>query len=488
MIDLLFLTVIMFTLYIFNEKFFLSLFLSICLIGFYIVYRLTKKKYKKLDTLIYSTDVDPITELPNRQWIVKRVDHHLKENRSNAVVFIQFERFKQINDVFGEPFGDRFLVAVSKKLTNLLQPNWEIAKLHGSHFCIVMNDIDDRKKIKHWATYISEQMETKIKIENYEVHSNVRIGIAIGPEDGNCGDELIKNARIAICKETNCLEKIRFFHKEMMEIAQETWMIEDGLYQALLNDELVIHYQPQVDFVSGKTIGVEALIRWNHPLYGMISPGKFIPIAEKTGLIDEIGKWVLENACKQIKEWEKNGFSKLNMSVNVSIHQLISGDFVQTLLTVLEKTNIRPQQLTLEITESTLINDKKIIPMLHAMKELGVKLAIDDFGTGYSSLCYLAELPVDFIKIDRHFIDNISHNEKALMIVESIIEIADSLGARTIAEGVETIEQYELLKKKNCHYAQGYFISRPIEPSRIVWNLIQFKGKQRMQMDNEMSV
>lgn len=465
--------------FVFRNSPMVLLILILCFSLAYVLYKIIENKLQLKNKLV-ENNVDQLTGLPNRKQMVQKIDQYLLRNERFAIVFLQLERFKQMNNVFGEPFADRFLKKAAQKLSRNMKENWEIGKLHGSQFCVIVPyfkaDDDLILAIKH----ILMLMDDKFIIDRYKIPSNIRIGISLANKDGMNGEDLINNARIALCKEVNCTKRYRFFNKNMNNSELEAWQIEEGLKNALINDGLVLHYQPQIDISTGELCGVEALVRWSNNHTNSYPPAKFIPIAEKTGLIVDLGKWVLTKACEQIKIWQDQGINGINMSVNVSVLQLLHGDFVNYLDKVIDRFDIQPERLTLELTESTLINDEKVIPMLNEIKARGVKLAIDDFGTGYSSLSYLVDLPVDFLKIDREFINRIIKDNRTSFIVESIINVATAVGVKIVAEGIETRQQYEMLKNWNCHIAQGYLISRPLETNKVVekFDLIHYKPKK----------
>jgi EAL domain-containing protein (putative c-di-GMP-specific phosphodiesterase class I) len=300
---------------------------------------------------------------------------------------------------------------------------------------------------------------------------NISIGAALYPNHGNQFEQLIQHAKIALTEAKLHNHIYEFFHVSMEDKVLERLVLENDLFHALAGSEFQLVYQPQVHLKSGKIIGFEALLRWHHPVKGLINPETFIPIAEETGLIIPIGEWVLRTACRQLKEFHEQGYSSLAVAVNLSIRQFYQNNLKQIVIEVLEENRLSPQFLELEITESMMMNAEYALQTLKDLKKLGIKIAIDDFGTGYSSLSYLKSLPADRLKIDQSFIRDLPHNKDGLSVVSMIISLARYLNLEVIAEGVETSAQQEILRAKSCHQAQGYLYSRPLPPDELLKKL-----------------
>ncbi|GAA0855046.1 two-component system response regulator [Aliiglaciecola litoralis] len=437
---------------------------------------------KSEERLRYLAYYDPLTGLPNRQHfkeqlevivnLAKRGNYHV------AVFFIDLDRFKRINDTLGHSYGDKLLQLVAKKLqVNLRQSDMvlrtsddantsELARLGGDEFTIVLSNVGSTDGVSVVAQRLINELSEPIKLEQYEVVVTPSIGISIYPHDGDNVETLIKNADAAMyfAKESGrgCF---KFYSESLNSKAIDRLKIEESMREALKNDDFELYYQPQVKLSDGSISHVEALIRWRHPERGLISPGEFIPIAEDSGLIVEIGRWVLNTACVQAKHWQNTLPNPIRVAVNISARQFKSASFSDEVAEVLLRTDLPAELLELELTESAVMNNvKENIIRLHSLKSMGVSLSVDDFGTGYSSLSYLKRFPIDTLKIDRSFIIDISNDENDEAIVAAILALANSLKLNIVAEGVETLRQLETLKKLGAQsiLIQGYYFHRPM--------------------------
>ena len=420
---------------------------------------------------------DPLTSLPNRVLFQDRLKEAVKhlDRSSNvfAVMFLDIDNFKRINDTFGHVVGDILLKEVSTRLAQVIRKSDSVARQHtdnffarlgGDEFTVLLSDIKFVEDASKVAKRINDSMSKPFILGDQELFVTVSTGIAICPDDGKDSDTLLKNADSAMYYAKNQgRNNFQYYMQSMNARALESLTLENDLRKALEKDELLLYYQPQIDIVSGKVIGLEALIRWEHPEKGIISPLDFIPIAEENGLIIPIGEWVLNTACKQSREWQDAGISAIPVSVNVACQQFQQKNFIEIINNALNMSGISPEDLMLEITESTLMQNIDVLSAkMHQITSMGVQLAIDDFGTGYSSLNYLKRFPLHSIKIDRSFVMEISTNPDDAAIVEAIISMAHSLKLELVAEGVETEDQLEFLRGQGCRMVQGYLFRRPL--------------------------
>ncbi|MBT2694027.1 bifunctional diguanylate cyclase/phosphodiesterase [Bacillus sp. ISL-55] len=423
---------------------------------------LTQRK-KAEKTIKYMAYYDVLTGLPNRNMVRKHLNAALSHGKGNlAVLFLDLDRFKIINDTKGHRVGDLLLKVVATRLKNAVKEQGLVSRQGGDEFIIVLKDFG-KEQVVEVAERILNEFNKGITIEAQEFFVTPSIGISMAPEDGQDEETLIKHADTAMyLAKDRGKNNYQFYTDKLHGLSSRKMELENGLRKALEQNQLVLHYQPQVNLATGKIIGVEALVRWVHPVKGIISPAEFIPMAEETGLIVPLGKWVLEKAASQNKVWQEKGYSPIPMSVNISVRQLQEDTFIDCVKQVLFVTQLAPSYLDFEITESVMQNSEKTALILDQLKELGITLAIDDFGTGYSSLSLLKHFPIDKIKIDKSFVDDIIHHSNQGAMVKTIIDMGHNLKFSVIAEGVEEQEQVEFLLKNGCVVGQGYHFSRPL--------------------------
>ena len=411
---------------------------------------------------------DSLTGLPNRLALLMRLAQLLPEARRHewkiGIMFIDLDRFKIINDTLGHQVGDEMLREVACRLSNVVRETDFVARLGGDEFVVILPGINNPADAALVASKIVNALSTPIEAEGHELHTSPSIGISIFPDDGPDGDSILKNADTAMYHAKAAgRNNYQFFAANMNQIATERLDIERKLRHAISRNELALVYQPQFSADGRYPTGIEALIRWHHPSDGMIPPDRFIPVAEETGMIVEIGDWVMHTACREMQHWIDSGLKPLRVAVNVSARQLRRRDFCETVAGALADSGLPAELLELEITESSVMeNPKEAIEILERLGRMGVSLAIDDFGTGYSSLAYLKLFPIDHLKIDRSFVRDIEHDLNDRAIAFGTIALAHSLGLNVIAEGVETADQLELLRSNGCDEVQGYLFSKPL--------------------------
>ncbi|MFT9596753.1 sensor domain-containing protein [Mesobacillus sp.] len=423
---------------------------------------LTQRK-KAEKTIKYMAYYDVLTGLPNRNMVRKHLNAALSNGNGNlAVLFLDLDRFKIINDTKGHRVGDLLLKVVASRLKNAVKEKGLVSRQGGDEFIIVLKDFR-KEQVIEVAERILTEFNEGITIEGQEFFVTPSIGISMAPEDGQDEETLIKHADTAMyLAKDRGKNNYQFYTNKLHGLSSRKMELENGLRKALEQDQLTLHYQPQVNMDTGEIIGVEALVRWMHPEKGIISPAEFIPLAEETGLIVPLGKWVLEKAAAQNKVWQEKGYSPIPMSVNISVRQLQEDRFIDSVKQVLLNTQLEPNYLDFEITESVMQNSDKTARILDQLKELGITLAIDDFGTGYSSLSLLKHFPIDKIKIDKSFVDDIIHHSNKGAMVKTIIDMGHNLQFDVIAEGVEEHEQVAFLLENGCVIGQGYYFSRPL--------------------------
>jgi len=409
--------------------------------------------------IIYQSRHDELTKLPNRSYFYKQVEEsldNLKQGDDGVFFFIDIDEFKSINDSFGHDIGDLLLKSITKRLKEILPLDSIISRMGGDEFIVFIQNVKGKKAVEEIAKMVILKAKEPYLINDKQLTITLSIGISLYPTDSISIDDLINKADIAMYN----VKKANRNNFKFYTVAMSNKLSKDMLSNALENGELEVYYQPKVNGVTGKVEGIEALLRWNHPEQGIISPAEFIPLAEDTGLIIPIGEWVLKTACQQNKEWNQMVDYPLTVGVNISNIQFAQSNFIQMVKRILKETNLSPKYLELEITESVAMdNEEEVINKLFMLKQMGISIAIDDFGTGYSSLSYLQKLPIDTLKIDKVFIDNILINDT---IAKMIIDMARNLEISVIAEGVESEEQLKQLLNLGCMLIQGYLFSKPL--------------------------
>ena len=418
---------------------------------------------------------DPLTGLPNRLLLRDRFDQAVafshRKHTDVAVLFLDLDNFKQVNDSLGHGVGDQLLVHVVKRLQSCIRETDTISRQGGDEFVILLTNVHEPGIVEAIAQNIIEVFVEPFDINGYILNTSFSIGISLFPIDSKEFDTLVKQADTALYQAKDAgRNTYRFFSEQMNADALSHMQLQGQLHNAINKREFRLYYQPLTDSASGRIIGAEALIRWQHPELGLVLPDQFIPLAERSGLIIPIGEWVLNEACRQIQDWRKV-CSKPHMiiAVNLSALQFKRGNIVETVTNALEQAGLPASQLELELTESILLNDMDVVmKTLHDLKEIGVKLSIDDFGTGYSSLSYLKRLAVNKLKIDKSFVHDMVEDPEDAAIVKAIIQLGHTLQLTVIAEGVETDAQLSLLKSLGCDQIQGYLISRPLPPEEFI--------------------
>jgi diguanylate cyclase (GGDEF)-like protein/PAS domain S-box-containing protein len=437
---------------------------------------------------------DVLTGLPNRSLLYDRLNQAIafaaRDNHPVWVMFVDLDRFKFINDSFGHQVGDKVLQTVSARLKTATRQTDTVARLGGDEFVIVLGGSTESPSAAWGSQRVMETIAEPIIIEGQNFFLTCSVGIAVYPTDGVVADILVDHADIAMYRaKQQGRNNLQFYTSAMNEGVLERLQVESALHHALERREFVLHYQPQVDLKTGCIVGMEALIRWEHPELGMVPPGRFISLSEENGSIVPIGKWVLRSACMQAKLWQRAGFGDLCIAVNLSARQFSRRDLVQSVAAVLEETGLSPHLLELELTESLLMTDvETAIATMQELKALGVALSIDDFGTGYSSLSYLKRFPIDILKIDQSFVRDITLDPGDAVIVMSIIALAHNLKLHVIAEGVETKEQLAYLRHHRCDAIQGHYFSRPLPADEIEKILRQGKDMKAELNDPAMTV
>ena len=430
-----------------------------------------KASYERIQHL---AQFDALTNLPNRTLLNEYLDMSIgvaKRSKAQlAILFLDLDRFKIVNDSLGHHAGDLLLKIVSDRLTNCIRETDTVARLGGDEFVILLPSIKEPGDAVSVAQKVVDAIAVPFLLEGNEVNIGTSIGIGIYPDNGLDRSTLIKNADAAMyhAKE-NGRNNFQFFSSEMNDKSFEQLALENDLRRAIKNEEFILNYQPQIDVLTGKIVGAEALIRWQHPEKGLVPPNNFIALAEKCGLIVPMGEWVIKTACAQNLAWQKEGLPPMLIAVNIAAQQFRQKNFKESLMEIIGDIGLDPHLLELEITESALMeNADSVLKTLHSLKEIGFHLSIDDFGTGYSSLSYLKHFPLDKLKIDRSFVIDITEDSNNNAIIETIINMGHNLKLKVIAEGVENAEQLATLKGLMCDEIQGYYFSRPLSPQDFV--------------------
>lgn len=435
---------------------------------------------------------DALTSLPNRKLLMARIQKSLQRKQKDAkygfaVLFIDLDRFKIINDSMGHQAGDELLLRITKRLQNIVRPMDMLARLGGDEFIILLENVKDQEQVTTISGRVLAKLQEPIRVENQEIYTSASIGVALASAEYDSPDDMVRDADLAMYRaKVKGKGRTEIFDTKMHAGAVSLLQTEIDLRSGIERKEFILHYQPIVSLDSDEIIGFESLVRWKHPTKGMIPPNDFIPIAEETGLILPLGKWVLWESCRQMQEWQSLYPWAENMiiSVNLSARQLEKLDLIEEVAEALEATQFNPNNLKLEITESVIMgNAEQAEVTVKKLCEMGVRVSIDDFGTGYSSLSYLHRFPIDTLKVDRSFINRIGCEKENAEIVQTIVTLACNLGMEVVAEGVETKEQLDFLKQVHCRYGQGYFYSRPLSNDMATEMIQNLEGKFEMPLN-----
>ncbi len=425
-----------------------------------------KIQEKRIETMAY---YDSTTKVPNRFWLGEYLEEQIQisnERKENLAIFlIDLDNFKKVNDILTHEMGDQFLKEIAKRIQKELEDGETLTRFGGDEFVVVKTGNPEKNRIYATANRLLDLLKEESTVDGYQFLITGSIGIAIYPDHGQDKDTLLKNADAAMYEaKRNGRDRMRFYSREINEKIRENIILESDLRKALENQEFIIQIQPLVEFATGRIIGGEALLRWNHKTRGRISPAEFIPVAEETGMIVSIGERVLKKVCDFNRSVRGKGITPVPLSVNLSVPQILNNRLMDSIQGVLEESHLEGSLLEVEITESLIMNNLDYaMKIMNKIRAMGVKVALDDFGTGYSSLSYLKNLPIDKLKIDKSFIDDIVSRDSEQAIVKSVIDMAKSLKIQTVAEGIETKEQWELLKKYGCDVGQGYYMYRPMD-------------------------
>ncbi|WP_239618101.1 bifunctional diguanylate cyclase/phosphodiesterase [Cohnella mopanensis] len=432
---------------------------------------ITERKQSE-EHLKYLAHFDPLTGLPNRTLLYELMNEATAQaargKRNLAVLFVDLDRFKMVNDSLGHSIGDKLLQQVAGRLSASVTKNDIVSRLGGDEFIVVLQNLQEPSEAITTAKHIISCMKRPFLVEDNELYLTASIGICMCPSHGNDFDTLVKHADLAMYEAKLNNSGHQLFNAGIMDTFKRKLDLENELRWAASKGELQLHYQPQVHASTGRMEGMEALLRWNHPRLGTVSPSEFIPIAEETGIIMDIGKWVLKEVCSQLREWQSESLFVPAVAVNLSARQFMAADLVSSIRDIVCGTPCSPQQIVIEITESSSMNDiESVLPILHEFKSLGFQIAIDDFGKGYSALGYMKQFPIDILKIDKSFVQELTSDSKSAVITKAIIDMAHGMNLKVIAEGVETTEQLQYLRTMDCDIVQGYFIDPPMPSDRL---------------------
>jgi len=437
----------------------------------------------KEEKIYEQANFDSLTKLPNRTLLSDRLEQAVQRARRDgnqlSTLLVDIDRFKAINDSLGHTAGDQLLIEVATRLSSVISETDTLGRLSGDEFVVILSDIGYNKNSTSMITSTAESILNAIKypfvIHNHEVGVSASIGISMFPADTTHTEDLLRFAEIAMYHaKSQGKGAYQFYSKDINASSIAQLVLENNLRQAVRNDELELHYQPQLDRETGKIIGAEALLRWHHPELGDLSPGDLLPIAESSGLIVPIGDWVLRKACKQIRNWLDAGIPAPRVAINLSAHQFREQNLIKRVRQILKEFDLDVNYLELEITEDTIMTDiDKTAVTLRTLNEMGIRLAVDDFGTGYSSLNYLAKFPIHYLKIDRSFVRDMTRDPNMVLIISAMVALAHSLRLQVVAEGIETQEQYEYLERLNCDLFQGNLISVPLPPDKFAQLIIE---------------
>ncbi|MED4698499.1 EAL domain-containing protein [Lysinibacillus capsici] len=410
---------------------------------------------------------DDITLLPNEHLLLKTLKENLHQHKAQkAIIAIEIDRFAAIRSSIGISNSNTMMKLVAERIQSIVPPHYFATKLREGQFVIYIDHVKTIEELLQFCLNLKSAMTDPLQVQLFSLNGSLNIGIALYEEQWT-GEELLMHAQLAMREARQIPQRFLFYKPYMSKGIADRILLEQDLHNALANNEFYLDYQPQVNLKTGTIESVEALVRWRHPTRGFVPPDVFIPIAEECGLIIPLGKWILETACTQAKAWEKQGLPPMKVAVNLSLGQLFQQDLVEMVQNILQRTNLDPSFLQLEITESMTMNIDQMTQLLHELKALGIQIAVDDFGTGYSSLSYLKEFPIDCLKIDRTFVRNVPHNPNDEALVSMIISMAKHLRLKVVAEGIEEVEQLSFLIDGGCDYIQGYLFSKPISPQQM---------------------
>ena len=442
--------------------------------------QLLEERTAEVDRLAY---YDTVTQLPNRALFEDRLAQAVAVAKSNdqslGVLFISLDQFKKVNDTLGHGPGDTLLHEFGEGLKSCINETDTVARFGSDEFALLQTQIEGTKDVIETIGALSQVLKFPFVINGQELFATASVGVSLFPLDGDDGQTLLKNAGAALYKaKRSGGANYQFFTADMHELAANRLALESNLRRAIQNEEFLIHYQPRVSVDSLEITGVEALVRWQHPQLGLISPAEFVPLAEDTGLIVPIGEWVLRQACLQSKAWQSQGFAPIQMAVNICARQFHDHDLAETVIRILDETNLAPQHLELELTESSIMRNLEVAAaVLGRLKSMGVNISIDDFGTGFSSLASLKRLPIDALKIDKSFVSDATTDPDDAALVMAIITLAHNLRLKVIAEGVETEEQLRFLQLLRCDEIQGNLFSKPLAADAFVSLLDSHSGR-----------
>jgi diguanylate cyclase (GGDEF)-like protein len=433
---------------------------------------------KAEERLAYMAYHDALTGLPNRVTFNERLARDLARAKRRkeivGVILFDLDRFKEVNDTLGHGAGDHLLVAVAERLLGVVRETDTVARISGDEFCVILADQKNQNGVLQGARVIHNSFNTPFRLEGQEVHVTASLGISMFPFNGDTPESLVKNADIAMFRaKAQGRDTLQAFSEEMSAAVVERARMEKGLRRASEQNEFVVYYQPEVDLETGRIVGAEALVRWQDPDRGLVPPMAFIPLAEETGAIIPMSEWVIREACNRTKAWKEQGYAPFRMSVNVSARLFQQYDLTKAILDILRQTGIGPESLELEITETVAMqNLENTLETLWKLHGFSIRVAMDDFGTGYSSLAYLKKFPIHILKIDRAFIREMDRNPEDQTIVKAILAMAHTLNIEVVAEGVERVEQRDLLKAFGCRLAQGFYFSKPVPAEEFTELLI----------------
>lgn len=446
----------------------------------YIAIRTDITEQKNIKKIKYMAYHDELTGLLNRRMLQMhletRINEYKQKNKGMAILFLDINRFKDVNDGFGHRVGDLFLIEVANRLTSLNLGKNSIYRQSGDEFIIVLNKVETIEEV---ANQLLDAFKESFHVDGYEIYADISVGVSIFPDHGSSAEELIRKADLALYKlKGKGGSKYLIYNPTMQSFLEEAILIEGKIRQAIKNNQFQLHYQPKINLTTGHIIGMEALLRWYDSDWGYIPPNKFIPIAEERGLIGLIGEWVLRTAITQLKEWEETHHISLQLAINISPNHLKEVTFVEKVKSIIQEVGINANNIELEITENSMLNySEDLLATLLQLKDIGLSIAIDDFGTGYSSMSYLKKLPIDTLKIDQSFIRDITHDKKGIAMVAAIIQLAHALDLKVVAEGVEFKEELDILREYHCDLIQGYFFSKPLNVQDFIEKVLNEKNK-----------